>query len=184
MASRDIVGRRTKELWARDTQKLIRGLGRCVTIYRPDSESDCPNCFYDAINRESTGKYDSSNPNPSGGPLHRPFTVGRCPVCRGRGTLVTKRKRDIHALVTWRPTPEGMMANDTQFTPAGKASETVVRLKTEPCHLALVRDCQYAMIDGLKCVLSDPPTLRGLGSKSVLIAVFVVEEKYKPGEKF
>jgi len=178
MASRDIVGRRTKELWARDTKKLIRGLGRCVTVYKHDSESDCPNCYYDAINRESTGKYNGTGT--------RPFTVGRCPVCRGRGTLTTKRKRDIHALVTWRPRSEGAAGEShaTQFTPAGKASETVVRLKTEPCHLALIRDSQFAMVDGLKCVLSDPPTIRGLGSKSVLIAVFVVEEKYKPGEKF
>jgi hypothetical protein len=182
MASRDIVGRRTKELWARDLHKLIKGLGRCVTIYRPDLESDCPNCFYDAINRESTGKYDSSNPNPVGS-LHRPFTVGRCPVCRGRGTLTTKRKKDIHALVTWRPRPEGMMGNDTQFTPAGKASDTVVRIKTDPCHLVLIRESKFAMIDGLKCVLSDPPTIRGLGNRKVLIALFKVEDKFKPGEK-
>jgi hypothetical protein len=174
MASRDIVGRRTKELCARDIHKLIKGLGRCVTIYRPDAESDCPNCYYDAINRQSTGRYNGTG--------SRPFTVGRCPVCRGRGTLTTKRKRDIHALVTWRPKPEGMMQNSTQFTPGGKASETVVRLKTKPCHLALIRDCQHAMIDGLKCVLVEPPTIRGLGSRSVLIALFVVEEKYRPGE--
>lgn len=175
MASRDIVGRRTKELWARDIHKLIKGLGRCVTIYRPDTESDCPNCFYDAINRESTGRYNGTG--------SRPFTVGRCPVCRGRGTLTTKRKRDIHALVTWRPRPEGMMQNSTQFIPGGKASETNVRLKTKPCHLALIRDCQHAMIDGLKCVLAEPPTIRGLGSRSVLVALFIVEEKYRPGER-
>lgn len=183
MASRDIVGRRTKELWARNTKKLIKGLGRCITIYRSDAETDCPNCFFDAIQRESTGKYDPANPNPTGGSLHKPFTVGRCPVCRGHGVLITKRKKDIRGLVTWSPTPEGMIRTDTNFVPAGKYSNTVCRVKTDPCHLALIRDSKYATIDGLKCVLYDPPIVRGLGNKKVLVALFKVEDKFKPGEK-
>ena len=175
MSSRDIIGRRTKELWGRNIHKVIKGLGRCVTIYKHDVKMDCPNCYYDRINRESTGKYTP------GGPI--PFTRGRCPYCRGRGYTSTPRKKSIHALVTWRPKQEGMMQNETLFTEAGKESDTVVRLKTDPCHLALIRDSKYALIDGMKCDLIDPPVLRGLGSKKVLIALYVVSEKYKPGEQ-
>ena len=171
MASRDIIGRRTKELWGRNIHKVFKGLGRCVTIFKPDVESDCPNCLYDAINRESTGKYKT------GGPI--PFTRGRCPYCRGRGYLRTPRKKNIDALVTWRPEPGSMIRNDTMFTEAGKESDTIVRIKTDPCHYDLIRTSKYAVIDGQKCELQEPPILRGLGSQKVLIALFVVPDKYK-----
>ena len=171
MASRDIIGRRTKELWGRNIHKVIKGLGRCITIYKQDVEVDCPNCYFDRINRESTGKYKT------GGPI--PFTRGRCPYCRGRGYTRTPRKKNIHALVTWRPRPEGMIRDRTMFTEAGKESDTVVRIKTDPCHLELIRDSKYAVIDGQKCELKEPPLLRGLGTQKVLIALFTVPDKYK-----
>ena len=174
MSSRDIVGKRTKELWSRNIHKVLRGLGRCVTIYKQDVRTDCPNCYYDRINRESTGKYKPGGPTP--------FTRGRCPYCKGRGYTRVPRKKSITALVTWRPRPEGMMANDTLFTEAGKESDTYVRLKTDPCHLALIRDSKYALIDGLKCELYQPPILRGLGSRKVLVVLFVVSEKYQSDE--
>jgi hypothetical protein len=174
MSSRNIIGRRTKELWSRNIHKVLDGLGRCVTVYKMDAQTDCPNCYYDRINRESTGRYKTGGPTP--------FTVGRCPYCKGRGYTRVPRKKSIHALVTWRPTPRGMMSNDTLFTAAGKESDTYVRLKTDPCHLELIRDSKYALIDGLKCELHQPPTIRGLGSRKVLVALFLVSEKYKPGE--
>jgi hypothetical protein len=65
------------------------------------------------------------------------------------------------------------------FTEAGKESDTIVRLKTDPCYYDLIRTSKYAVIDGQKCELVEPPILRGLGSQKVLVALFVVPDKYK-----
>jgi hypothetical protein len=170
MASRDIIGRRTKELWGRNMQKVIKGLGRCITIYKTDAQTDCPNCLYDSVNQESTGKYKT------GGPI--PFTVGRCPYCKGRGYLRTPRKKTIKVLITWRPRPSGMISAGTLFTEAGKESDNTVRIKADPCYYELVRDCKYAVIDGQKCELKEPPILRGLGTQKVLVALFQVPDNY------
>ena len=136
-----------------------------------DIERECPNCYYDKVNRTSSGICKSSPGDTNY------FTVGRCPVCNGKGVLVTTRKRCIDGIVIWNPS--GDKINTLTFTEAGYEGASRVEIKTEPCHLNLIKNCKYAVIDGVKCKLSNPPMIRGIGQKDILIALFFTTDKPK-----
>lgn len=165
----DKAKKRFKSAW----ERTMAGLGRRIVIYLPDLESECPNCYYDKVNRVSSGiaKVSPGDPNY--------FTVGRCPVCLGKGVLTTTRRRCIDGIVIWNPGGEGM--NSLTFTEAGFEGATRVEIKTDPCHLELIKECKYAVIDGVRCRLSNPPILRGLGEQHILIALFFTSDKPKKG---
>lgn len=155
--------RRFKKTWKR----VIDGLSRRITVYQPDTERECPNCYYDKVNRTSSGVYKA------GGSTY--FAVGRCPVCQGRGVLVTTRRKCIDGIVIWNPSGDAM--NALTFTEAGFEGATRVEIKTDPCNLELIKNAKYVLIDGLKCKLSNPPIIRGIGTKDILIAQFFTTDK-------
>ncbi len=161
--------RKAKKRFKKGWKRTVRGLGRRITVYMPSLEQECPNCYYDKVNRTSSGipKVGPSNPNY--------FTVGRCPVCLGRGVLTTVRKRCIQGIVIWNPAGDAM--NSLTFTPAGFEGATRVEIKTDPCHLDLIKEAEYVVIDGIRCKLSNPPIIRGIGEKEILIAYFFTADK-------
>ena len=161
--------KRFKSAWDR----TMAGLGRRVTIYLSDIESECPNCYYDKVNRTSSGVCKVAPSSPTY------FTVGRCPVCLGKGVLTTSRRRCIDGIVNWNPSGDGM--NSLTFTEAGFEGATRVEVKTDPCNLELIRGSKYAVIDGIRCKLSNPPIVRGLGEKHVLVALFFTTDKPRIG---
>jgi len=103
------------------------------------------------------------------------FAVGRCPVCLGKGVLVTTRRKCIDGIVVWNPSGEKM--NSLTFTEAGFEGATKVEIKTDPCNLDLIKNAKYVLIDGLKCKLSNPPIIRGIGEKDILVAQFFTTDK-------
>jgi hypothetical protein len=107
------------------------------------------------------------------------FINGRCPVCFGKGVITTSIKRCIEGLVTWNPSSGGM--NTLTFNEAGYAGETIVEIKTSICYLDLIKECKFIVIDGIKCKLSNPPIIRGVGEKSILIASFITMDKPSKG---
>jgi hypothetical protein len=137
----------------------------------PGSRNECPNCYYDKVNRLSSGvaKVASGHPNY--------FTMGRCPVCKGKGVLTTVRKRCITGIVIWDPSGDKM--NSLTFTEAGYEGATRVEIKTDPCHLDIIKQAEYFVVDGVKCKLSNPPILRGIGDKHILIALLFTVDKPK-----
>jgi hypothetical protein len=163
---------KTKDRFKKTWSNLVNGIGRQVVVYLPDTEHECPNCYYDKVNRSSSGvaKVSPGNPNY--------FIVGRCPICRGKGVLVTVRRRCIEAVVLWNPSGSGM--NELTFTEAGYEGATKVEIKTDPCNLDLIRRCKYAVIDGIVCKLSNPPILRGMGDKLLMSVYFFTVEKPNP----
>jgi hypothetical protein len=135
----------------------------------PSHKNECPNCYYDKVNRTSSGipKVSPGDPNY--------FTVGRCPVCHGKGVLTTARKRCIQGIVIWNPAGDEM--NSLTFTQAGFEGATRVEIKTDPCYLDLIKQAERVVIDGINCKLSNPPIIRGIGGKQILVALFFTTDK-------
>lgn len=170
MAKNRRIGLKTKERFKKAIQNVvIDGLSHEIVVYRQDSRAECPNCYYDKVNDRS-----SAIPKSSPGDTYY-FTIGRCPVCRGSGVVTTKRKRGIKATIAWNPASDSM--NMFVFNEAGSTGATRVMIKTDPCHLELMRDCKNATVDGIRCVLASAPLIRGLGNKSILVAIFFTEDK-------
>lgn len=163
----------TKERFAKTWKKLENDLGQQVLLYLSDTEAECPNCYFDKVNRRSSGvcKVGVGSPNY--------FTVGRCPVCKGRGALVTTLRKCIDALVIWNPRSGGS-ANNMAFNEAGYAGATKVQIKTDICYLDMIKNSKYIVVDGVRCKLSNPPIVRGLGDNHLLVADFFTENKLNP----
>ena len=165
------IGRKTKERFKKSIQNLVSGLSREVVVYSKDLRSECPNCYYDKVNDRSSGvcKVDSEKPNY--------FVTGRCPVCYGKGVITTSRKRTIKGLVIWNP--QGDRLNALAFTEAGTGGATRVEVKMDIIYLDLIKSCKHVVIDGIICKLANPPIIRGLGNKSVLVGEFFTDAKSK-----
>jgi len=163
---------KTKDRFKQTWNNLVSGIGRQVVVYLPDTEHECPNCYYDKVNRASSGvcKVSPGDPNY--------FVVGRCPVSKGKGVLTTVRRRCIQAIVIWNPTGDSL--NNLTFVEAGYEGATRVELKTDPCNLELIKNCKYIVIDGIMCKLSNPPLIRGVGDKHLLAVQFFTVDKPKP----
>ena len=147
---------------------------------------ECPNCYFDKFTESSTGKckwtpveaieqqimYEED----TGGDdvRYKYFKFGRCPVCRGQGYLIVKRKTWADCVVTWDPRAG---RNSVTFTPAGTEGSTIVQLKTDPKNYDLFKNSSRIVVDGVECKLSKPPILRGLGTQAVLIITAFTTEK-------
>lgn len=176
--TKDRIGKKTKERFRRRVQDVIKGLSDEVLVYKNSIEDDCPNCFFDKATNSSTNKckwtaleastkqqeYEAETGKSD--LRYKFFKLGRCPVCKGSGTLAVRRKVWVKCLVTWNPQNRN---NEQVYTPAGSETSTVVELKTDPKHQKLFNSCKEVFVDDIKCVLSKPPVLRGLGNDSVLI---------------
>lgn len=165
------IGTKANKRWEQSMSRLIDGLGRRIIVYLPDNRLECPNCYYDKVHDKSSGvsKVASSSPTY--------FTSGRCPVCSGRGVLVTSLRRCIEGMVIWNP--QGNATNSLTFSEAGYEGATSVEIKTDVCYLDLIKEAKYVVIDGVQCKLINPPIIRGVGGKSVLIATFFTTRKPK-----
>lgn len=158
-----------KKTWSR----VQDGLGRGVIIYLQPVASECPNCYYDKVNKVSSGVCKNTSEHPNY------FAVGRCSICRGKGVLTSVRRRCIKGIVNWNPSGNSM--NSLTFTDAGFEGATRVEIKTDPCNLELIKEAQYVVIDGIQCKLSNPPIMRGIGDQQILIAQFFTVNKPKIG---
>jgi len=170
--SRNIrIGSKSKNKFKKTIQGVIKDLSREIIVYSKDLRSECSNCYYDKVNDKSSGI-----PKSSPGDLYY-FTTGRCPVCYGKGVITTSRKRTIKGLVIWNP--QGDRLNALAFTEAGTGGATRVEIKTDPVYLDLIKNCKHVMIDNIMCKLANPPIIRGLGNKSLLIGEFFTDAKSK-----
>lgn len=189
----------TKRKFRKGIRDVIKGLSRRILVYRQPIKNECTNCFYDKLTDSSTGKckwtaveaqqkqteYAAAHPDtstcattPATNIRYKYFLKGRCPVCRGRGYLETRRKRWVDCLVTWDPQQRGY-GNQMIYTPAGTEGSTIVQLKSHPRHFDLFKNCDLLVVDGIDCKLSRPPILRGLGNQSVLLITAFTTDKSK-----
>lgn len=139
------------------------------------------NCIYDHINKRSSGKFDSSFTSSVEifGNTITPisFSRSRCPVCFGAGHLENQRRRNVKALVKWNPTT----AEDLEILPVGREGKAVVRIKILRTDFDLLKEAIYFEVDGVRCELIRPPTIRGLGTQEELVVAYLME--VEPGSE-
>ncbi len=150
------------EIYQTVVDQLIKDFGIDITLNLPPVKTGCPNCFQVRVGRnlKSTGKYNSANANPVGGSLHKVFSSGICPVCRGAGTIQTSQSVTVTATVNWKPKD---MENDAD----GRNLNDVCKLKTlivqDDINVELqMKRAVDATIDGSRCSLFKGPTQRGI----------------------
>jgi len=171
------ISKKTKERFRRRMKDVIKGLARPVKVYVKSSTSECPNCYYDKASDSSTGTCKFKTPleardaqvnyELSSGASNlkfKYFRVGRCPICKGKGRLETYKRVNVDCLITFNP-------GNTTFTPAGPEGSTLIEIKTDPRYKKIFTNCEYVFIDNMKCYLSKPPILRGLGDDDSVLVV-------------
>ena len=152
-------------------KQVVKDLGESIYIYSAPSVADCPNCHWDRASKTSKGIFDASFVTPveifseTISPIS--FTRGRCPVCKGDGRLFDYSPRIVRALVKWASSD-----SELEKTVVGDEGQAIVRTKIRASYYSLIRDCDYAIIDGVKCTLHTPPVYRGLGEQDELVVAY------------
>ena len=178
-----LVGIKTKDGYKRSMRELVKNLGRSVDVYKSSIKKECTNCFYDKTTDASTGKcrwtaVEASAKQAASGNtklMYKFFRVGRCPVCLGKGFTEIHRREVVTCLVNWNPSEDN--TNDLVYSSAGSTGSTFVRLKTDPKYLNLFKDSVKIVIDGIDCILTGPPVIRGLGNQTTLIVLAYTSNK-------
>jgi len=156
-------------------KEVVEDLHKPILISLPPAKEDCPNCIWDSINRRSSGKFDASFVTPVVifGNTITPtsFSRGRCPICAAVGYLEELTERNVKALVRWNPGA----AEDIEYTPVGREGKSVVRIKVLRSDFDLVRTAVSFLVDGVRCELLRPPTIRGLGIQEELVVAYLLE---------
>lgn len=156
-------------------KQVIEDLHKPIFVYLEPEKVDCPNCVYDYVNKKSSGNFDASFVAPVDifGTTISPqaFSRSRCPVCLGAGHLEQQVRRNVKALVKWNP--QG--AAEMEILPVGREGKAIVRIKVARADLDLVTGANYFEVDGIRCELMQPPTIRGLGTQEELVVAFLME---------
>lgn len=161
-------------------KQVVEDLHKPIFVFSPPLKEDCPNCFWDPINKVSSGKFQTSFVTPvvifdnTINPVS--FTRGRCPVCYGIGYLKDEIRRNVKALVKWNPNG----SDDLEILPVGREGHAIVRIKVLRSDFDLINDAVSFQIDGVRCETLQPPTIRGLGTQEELVIAFLQE--VEPGK--
>jgi len=152
-------------------KQVVKDLGEAIQLYYDPEETFCPNCLWDVVSGKSKGIYNTSFVTPVTiyGKVVNPkvFSRARCPVCLGEGKLLNYTPIVVQALVKWAPADSEM-----ERTVAGDEGRNIVRVKARKSYYIRLRDCRYAIIDGVRCELIRPPTLRGLGKTDEIVVAY------------
>jgi hypothetical protein len=155
-------------------KQVIEDLHKPIMAYLPPATSDCPNCLYSFSLKKSSGTFDSTFVTPVviyGQTITpAPFTRSRCPVCYGEGKLISEISKSLKALVKWNP----KTTKAIESTPAGRESSPIVRIKVARSDFDTVVSAIYFKVDGVRCELNEPPTVRGLGEQEELVVAFLI----------
>ena len=173
MFKKDII----KKRFGKKIKEVIKELSRNVKIITVETDSECSNCYIDTTTGKSSGvcKHELGHQNY--------FKYGRCPVCKGEGVIDHEIGAYVSALVVWRGSSSSSSnENDLVFNDFGLAGRAVARLKADVCNLNLFKLCDYVIVDGIKCTLYNPPIIRGLGGKHILVVYVYSSDKLTDNE--
>ncbi|MCK5018675.1 MAG: hypothetical protein KAS32_16560 [Candidatus Peribacteraceae bacterium] len=157
-------------------KQLKTELQKPITIYTTPQKQDCPNCL-SGYSGEGTGTFDSTFTSPVEifGEVISPqfFSRIRCPVCKNKGYLEYEASSVIQVIIHWNP-PAEMSQGEMIQGSFGLEGKNVVRIKADKCYYNIIRDCEYVEIDGIKCELHLPPTIRHIGKIDVMVTAYFV----------
>lgn len=163
--------------FGRVLKNVVKELSKCIEIITINESTPCPNCYFDSTTGKSSGVCKNSPGHPDF------FEFGRCPVCRGEGTITQENKTYINATVFWRgSSSSGSKENDLVFADYGTQGMAMAKLRTEICHLNLFKSCDFIIVDGIKCTLYNPPIIRDFCGKHVLITYVHGDNKLENDE--
>lgn len=172
-----IVDNSIKQTYKRLINQTIEDLHKPIILHLPPTSVSCPNCIYDSINKKSSGVFDTSFVSPTVifGNTITPtsFNRSRCPICYGEGILTSSNTKSVKALVRWNP------GDDLENLPIGREGKPIVRIKTKRTEYDNVMNAEYFTVDGTRCEILRPPTIRGLGTTEVLVVAFL--QSVEPG---
>lgn len=173
MFKKDIIQKK----FGQKIKKVIKELSRSVRIVTIETDYECTNCYIDTTTGKSSGVCKHT-------PGHQDyFKYGRCPVCKGEGVMNHESSVCVSALIVWRgSTSSSSKENDLVFNDYGLEGRSVARLKTDICNLNLFKSCDYVIVEGIECTLYNPPVIRGLGGKHILIVYVCSVNKFKDNE--
>lgn len=177
----------TKGRYTKAIREVMDDLGRPVEVFKQPAKHECFNCYFDKLTGSSTNtckwtlaealqKQSEYQQTGGIGLRYKYFSSGRCPICKGKGFLQTQRKVWVKCKITWDPEFDGTLMNDS----AGKSGSTSVELKTDPKYRDLFTNCIYMNVDDVRCTLSKPPIVRGIGEKSLLVILAFTTENITP----
>lgn len=155
-------------------KQVVADLNKPIIVFLAPEAVDCPNCYWDTINRKSSGQFDVGFVAPvvifgnTISPIS--FNRSRCPVCFGEGQLTSEVTRNLKALVKWNPSS----AEDFETLPLGREGKPMVRIKVLRSDFNNIVNAKYFTIDGVRCELIQPPTIRGLGTQEELVVAFLL----------
>lgn len=163
-----------RRVYSKLIKQVIKDLNKPITAYLPPATENCPNCLWSFSLKKSSGTFDSSfiTPVVIFGNTITPssFTRGRCPVCFGEGKLSSEIPKSLKALVKWNP----KSVKAIESTPAGRESSPIVRIKVDRNDFDTLVAALYFIVDGVRCELNEPPTVRGLGEQEELVVAYLI----------
>jgi len=174
----------TRKKFTNSIRDIMSDLSRPIEVFKTPIKHECFNCYYDKLTNSSTNtckwtlaealqKQNEYAQSGGIGVKYKYFSTGRCPICKGKGYLETLRKAWVKCKITWDPKADTEFISD----PAGVSGNTSVELKTDPKYINLFTDCTHMFVDDIKCVLSKPPIIRGIGEASLLIILAFTPDK-------
>ena len=159
---------------AKTSRKIHSNLLTTLELYGEPVKFDCPNCYFDSTKMESSGVFKDTFTVPveiNGRVIEpREFLRGRCPVCRGSGKIEFETKWMLECYVMWNP--RGDARGGMENTLVGVEGHNTALVKAEEGYFEHIRDSQYALIDGIRCVLLRPPELRRIGDELVTVHAY------------
>lgn len=146
-------------LYTRYITQLINDLSQSVTLCTESDDTKCTNCVYDVVHKCSSGRYNGTG--------DKPFTSGICPVCKGKGVIVTLSEQVIICTVNWEQ-------NETQeelpLSEAGTNEKTRCKIKTVVANYDAIKNADYIVINGVRTKLISC-IKRGLKDDVVCVAM-------------
>lgn len=162
------------EVYQSNITAIKHQLGRPVDIVWNETQSGCPNCFYDKALKTSKGIYRP------GGPIY--FDKITCPYCAGKGAITVTGKMTLSGNIYYTSIKQTEVDKGSTFDSQINSASFLI----SECYVnsgvyngKLVFDvCDHLVIDGDKWIIDGKPMGGGLGNER-----FVIEVRVKHSNK-
>ena len=133
-----LVKQKHLNLYKRYIEALIDDLSSDVLVYYSE-KTRCNNCLYDTVHHTSLNRYNGTGP--------KPFNMGICPVCNGKGETIVEKSKTVKCIVNWVNPNE----NDDFVAEAGGTTEVIyAKIKTYVSEYETLKNSDYIVVDDVR----------------------------------